>query len=418
MSAPSSAPVPVIASPGHADGAPAHRSSPRRHDLDVLRVGVFALLILYHVGMGYVADWGWHVKSAHTVEWLQGPMMVVNRWRMPLLFLISGAAIGMVGARAAGWGFARERIVRLLVPLLFAMVAIVPVQAWCQAAAQGAWSGSFPGFLVAYFTFAPWPPGAFDGAEVGVTWNHLWYLVYLLAYTLILAGLMPLLRPPAVDAALSRLSARAVWVWIPIVAAAPALSAILLADAWPPTNNFFADWYQHGVYLPVFVLGFLVARAPGFWASIVAGRWRLLIAAVVSGAVYFAALRAAGDDAAAVPTALVRVLRMLYMAAAMLAILAWSKHRLDRPFRWLPRATEALFPWYILHQSLIVPTLFLLADSGLPPAAEAAIVLAVTLVGCALGAEAIRRVAWLRPLFGLKPARPAQRTPARAAVAG
>ncbi|HZD52882.1 MAG TPA: hypothetical protein VE175_07525, partial [Woeseiaceae bacterium] len=57
----------------------------RRYDIDALRILAFVLLILYHCGMFYVAGWGWHVKSAYQVEWLQWPMLVVNRWRMPLL---------------------------------------------------------------------------------------------------------------------------------------------------------------------------------------------------------------------------------------------------------------------------------------------------------------------------------------------
>lgn len=390
-----------LAGPARA-GHPERSASARRHDLDVLRVGVFALLILYHVGMGYVADWGWHVKSAHAVDWLQGPMMVVNRWRMPLLFLISGAAIGLVGAKAATWGFARERILRLLVPLLFAMVAIIPVQAWCQAVVNGAWSGGFGDFLVAYFSFAAWPPGAFDGSDVGVTWNHLWYLVYLLAYTLLLVTLMPVLRHKAIDRGLAWLAMRPAWVWIPAFASAPAISALSLADTWPPTNNFFADWYQHGVYLPVFLLGYLVARQHGFWGAIVDARRALLTIAFVSGLVYFTALSASDAEASALAVGVTRTLRMIYMAAAMLAILAWSKHALDRPFAWLPRAMEALFPWYILHQSLIVLAIFLLAEHDLPPALEASLVVVVTVMGCAFGTEIIRRVAWLRPLFGLK----------------
>ena len=64
----------------------------RRHDIDALRVLAFAVLILYHVGMFYVPDWGWHVKSGHSFEWLKWPMMLVNQWRMSLLFLISGVA--------------------------------------------------------------------------------------------------------------------------------------------------------------------------------------------------------------------------------------------------------------------------------------------------------------------------------------
>ena len=57
----------------------------RRHDIDALRIFAFALLILYHAGMLYVApvgDWGFHLKSTHLAEWLQYPMLFLNRWRM------------------------------------------------------------------------------------------------------------------------------------------------------------------------------------------------------------------------------------------------------------------------------------------------------------------------------------------------
>ena len=47
----------------------------RRHDIDALRVLAFGLLVLYHVGLVYVADWDYHIKSAHQTAWLEVPMM-------------------------------------------------------------------------------------------------------------------------------------------------------------------------------------------------------------------------------------------------------------------------------------------------------------------------------------------------------
>ena len=65
----------------------------RRYDIDALRIFAFGLLILYHVAMFKVADWGRHVKSTYQAKWLQLPMMLTNQWRMPLLFLTSGLAV-------------------------------------------------------------------------------------------------------------------------------------------------------------------------------------------------------------------------------------------------------------------------------------------------------------------------------------
>src|SRR3546814_7898135 len=82
---------------------------PRRHDIDALRVIAFGLLIVYHVGMVYVADWGFHVKSDYQAEWLQWPMIALNRWRMPLLFMISGIALGLARIGCTPWRFAARR---------------------------------------------------------------------------------------------------------------------------------------------------------------------------------------------------------------------------------------------------------------------------------------------------------------------
>ena len=63
----------------------------RHYGMDWLRIGAFALLILYHVGMVFV-PWGFHVKTAHPMEWVAIPMLATNAWRLMLLFVVSGYA--------------------------------------------------------------------------------------------------------------------------------------------------------------------------------------------------------------------------------------------------------------------------------------------------------------------------------------
>ncbi|MEM9315844.1 MAG: acyltransferase family protein, partial [Pseudomonadota bacterium] len=143
----------------------------RRHDIDALRAGAFALLILYHVGMVYVYDWDFHTKSPHLWEWLQWPMIAVNRWRMPLIFLISGIALGLSRAASQPLRMALRRSRMLLIPLIFGMLAIVPIQAWIEARENGAFDANITAFLARYWQLRPWPDGGFAGADFGVTWN-------------------------------------------------------------------------------------------------------------------------------------------------------------------------------------------------------------------------------------------------------
>ena len=60
----------------------------RRIDLDWIRIGAFALLILYHVGMFYVT-WDYHVKSPHASHAVEPFMFLTNPWRLTLLFIVS-----------------------------------------------------------------------------------------------------------------------------------------------------------------------------------------------------------------------------------------------------------------------------------------------------------------------------------------
>ena len=382
----------------------------RRHDIDALRVLAFALLIGYHVGMVYVADWGFHVKSTFTWEWLQWPMVAINRWRMSLLFLISGTALGLSSSSRSPLQLLRRRSIVLLLPLLFGMVAIVPVQAWCEARANGAFHSGFGTFLARYWQFRPWPDGGFTGARFGVTWNHLWYLAYLWAYTSTLVGLLMLARtvPARWLAAVRRRLAVGRWLVVPVLWMFVVL--YWLEPVFGDTKALFDDWAQHAKYLPVFLFGFALARHEPAWLMIKDNRRRFLVLALTGLAVYLF-LRAAGhwmsaDELAALLQIDWRAISVaahaLYLWSTLLAILGYALRWLNRPFAGLPYANRAIYPWYVLHQSLIVPLAFAFGGRSLPGAIEALLVLLTTVAGCAILYElVIRRIRWLHPLFGV-----------------
>ena len=86
----------------------------------------------------------------------------------------------------------------------------------------------------------------------------------------------------------------------------------------------------------------------------------------------------------------------------LLAAFGWGYQLLNRPMRWLPYATQAVFPWYILHQTITVVAGYELSRFELGPVVEPLLVLGITIGGCLFLYEfVIRRVPLLRPLFGL-----------------
>lgn len=157
--------------------------------------------------------------------------------------------------------------------------------------------------------------------------------------------------------------------------------------------------------------GYLIGTDVALWAEFARLRRCALAFALSCFAVYlfldkFAGRMLAQHTLAAwvepAGVALWRVTRYLYLWSAIVAVLGWGHAYLNRPFRWLPYAREAVYPWYVLHQSLLLWFAWLLMPLGLGPVVEPVLILAGTLAGCALLHEAvIRRVRCLRPLFGL-----------------
>jgi hypothetical protein len=377
----------------------------RRHDIDALRVIAFSLLILYRVGMLYVApvkDWGFHLKSAHLAEWLQYPMLFLNRWRMELLFLISGLAMHFLRGRLSLPALAWKRTVRLLLPLIFGMLVVVPIQPYVQGRAEHAIAPGFLAFLPYYWTHAY--------RAYGLTWNHLWYLAYLWPYTMLLLVLLPALESSPgrrLRAAATRLRG---WPLL-ILPALPLLAfGVLLQRRFPETHALSGDWWAHAIYATMFLYGYLIGTDAALWAEFAQLRRRSLALALGCFAIYLFLDKFAGHLLAhrvlatwVEPTgfALWHVTRYFYLWSAIAAVLGWGHAYLDRPFRWLPYAREAVYPCYVLHQSVLLALAGGLFSLRLGPVLEPALLVSGTAAGCVLLFAIIRRVSWLRPLFGL-----------------
>lgn len=386
---------------------PAAHPTARQHHIDALRALAFGLLILYHIAMLYVHDWGWHLKSSYQSELLQIPMLLVNRWRMDLIFLISGVATAIMLTRAtrAGQPFLRERSKRLLLPLLFGVLVIVPLQPYCQGVANGLVEPGFLTFLGRYFTGYAWPPKAFDGWEHGFTWNHLWYLVYVYVYTVLIVLLLWLKGPlgsavgQRISAAVSSLSGTRLMIWpfVPILA-----FTLLLALRFPQKNNLTSDWYAHSIYFTMFLYGWWIGQHDQLWRAFAAIRRRALVVALISWVAYMVVRELVKDDTSFFELFVVWVFRSLYIWTMLAAILGYGLTHLNRPFRWLGWANRSVFPWYLLHQSLIVLIAYWLVPMKLGAPLEVFLVLAGTIGGCFVITELVARIGWLRPLFGMK----------------
>jgi peptidoglycan/LPS O-acetylase OafA/YrhL len=368
----------------------------RQYGLDWLRIGAFALLILYHIGMFFV-PWGWHVKVAEPVEWAVWPMMAVNPWRLLLLFVISGfVSRALMAKLATPGGFARSRSLRLAVPLLAGMAVFVAPQPWFELRDRGAYEAGFLHFwLNDYFEF-----GGTRGTPLP-TWNHLWFVAYLWAYSLVLAALACLrarIRQRMqflFDALFSG------WRLVLLPVAWLVFARLALHPVFGETHALIDDPYAHAIYGFAFVFGVGLARSAPAW-SVILARWRGFLAAACLACLALFAVHGAGEGMAG-HDGIKALARGALAWCAILGLLGFARTRLHRDGPLRRYLTEAIFPYYIAHQTIIVAAGFWLKQAGAPGGLAFAVILLATLSGCALTYEAGRRIGWLRPLLGLKP---------------
>ena len=368
---------------------------PRLFFLDWLRILAFALLVVYHTGMLYVR-WDYHVKSAFAGPALEPWMKLSQPWRMSLIFMIAGAATACMLRAGPSVALARRRSAFLLLPLLCGVVLIVPPQSYVEVVQKFGYSGSYVEFLGPYFTHYR----GFCSAErclILPTWNHLWFLPYLWVYTMLLFGVLTLWPAALRDAARIAEATldRGSLILVPVLLLFTA--RVALFDRYPETHALIDDGFVHVEYLGMFVMGAVFVTAQSMWARMASLRWFGLAIALGSWVV-LVLMRPGGVLAHGVVAA--------FQWSALVAVFGfgWVHLNRDSPFR--SQLNEAVFPVYVLHQTIIVLGSHLLRPLQLRPLVEAPILIAATFVLAYSGYALIRRRARLRRWFGLRKALP------------
>jgi len=371
----------------------------RRPELDWLRVVAIAILHVFHVGMMF-NRWNFHLKNPEPLPVLEPPMAFLHQVRMPLLMVIAGIATAIALERRSVAQFARDRVWRLFVPLVFGMLVIVPPQIYIEWIASGRFTGSYAAFYPSVFALRPYPAGS-------LSWHHLWFVVYLLVYSMLALPLFAGLATERGRRVLDWLDRAWARGWIAALAVPLAIERIALRD-YPETHRLVGDWNTVAYYALLFASGHLLGRSPAAWAHLVARRWRYLAA--------LAALLAVMLPPNEYPFPFEQLGTVATVWCLILTALGWTRWYFQRPAArvpgWLDHAQRLSYPFYLFHQTAILVAGWAWLQVAMGPWPRFAAVLVTSFAATWVLCEAVARVRWLRPLCGLPAGRRRAERPA------
>ncbi|HEY5909407.1 MAG TPA: acyltransferase family protein [Verrucomicrobiae bacterium] len=368
----------------------------RRYDLDWLRVFAFGLLMLFHTGMMF-STWDWHVKNIETSAAFDQVMRWVHAWRMPLLFFISGSAVWFAMDRYSTWKFFLERQKRLLLPLVFGMLVVIPPQVYLERLYHHQQYDSFWDFYPTIFTTGSYPQG-------NLSWHHLWYVPYIWAFSMLMLPVFVAARSRKGRQFLGKVLARLQSPWFLYLVFIPsALAEVTLRPIWPgDANNLLSDWGNFTHKLTFFVAGFVLASGTGVYDSLAAHRRKFLGAGIAAAATMILLWNTSWPGSR-LNLAGYRLLSTFHVWMWLLTLLGYGRKYLSFNHGFLRYANEAVYPFYLLHQTIIIMLAYQLAyvNWGIP--VKFLLVASGTFGICwGLYALAIKPWNFLRVLFGMK----------------
>ncbi len=325
----------------------------RQTYLDWLRILSIAGVLFFHSAMPYARDMDWHIKNHETSDLMMESNLFLHLFRMPLLFFISGTVSFYMMQRRSTLSFVALRCRRLFIPLMLGMFIIVPPQIYMERLNNG-FKGSYWEFYKTVFNFIPYPKGSFS-------WHHLWFITYLLIYDLLFAPMFAWLISPKSDRFKEWLALLANGKWIYVLMMPGIVWFALLAKKLPETNDLIHDGCYFVYWLLFLLAGFFCILQPKLMDSLERNR-RVALTIGFLSLMTWETMRWNGIEPGntgwhfngAIFYYCFTALRAIIAWAWVLAMVGYGKRYLNRPHRSLNYLNQAVYPFYILHQTVIV----------------------------------------------------------------
>ncbi len=343
----------------------------RRHDIDWLRVIAIGLLLIYHIAIIF-QPWAMFIgfmRSEESVEAIWTPMTMLNVWRIPLLFYVSGMGF-YFAMRKRNWKqLLLERTKRILLPFTFGILAITPLH------------------MFIFQKYYNMPLGYYPHQ------GHLWFLGNIFIYVLLLSPLFFYLKKHDNGKFRNAISKVMTYAIGPL-----SMSVFFMLEVGLVKPQLFEMYAQtwHGFFIGflAFFFGFIfVYSGKVFWQTVSKWKWLYIGIATVLYIIRFTGFESISN----------MYITTMESNCWIFGVFGFGYKYLNKPSKTLSYLSQAAYPVYIIHMFVLYAGAMFILPLEIPIMLKFIGIVAFTGLACYVIYEfIIRRIGFLRPLFGLK----------------
>lgn len=314
----------------------------RRHDIDWWRVIAILAVYLHHICMPFNGD-DYHIMNSDASKVLDDIMVFFEQIRLPMLFLISGVSTVFAFSKRTWGEFIKERSYRLLIPLVFGVLVIVPPQTYFQHIGTFSSYGQFYSQILS-----------------NIEGNHLWFIENLFYISILCIPLILFLRSERssrIITAIEKYSSvrYGIFLWVFPLLFIKVVSKIYFPDDSNNITNLSSTLF-YGFF---FVSGIVMATSPKLWKFLKRYRRVNLYIAIVAVLLFYSYYYLSNEIVAEyldieLRWAIWHGVSSWVSWSVILVLLGYGQVWFYKPSKILLKANEAIYPFYILHQTVIV----------------------------------------------------------------
>ncbi|NLI54246.1 MAG: acyltransferase family protein [Clostridiales bacterium] len=352
----------------------------RKHYIDNLRWMTVLLLFPFHTFMIYNSfGESFYIKGVETIS-VSAFIVAAWPWMMPLLFTIAGISSAYAFRTRTPKAYLKERVSRLLIPLIFGVLLIIPLITYFAERFHNGYAG---GYIEQYLLFMTKATNL-TGYQGGFTPGHFWFILYLFLISLLALPVMSVCKKSNWTLPVEKINL----FFLLMLFLVPLLLQPILDISGKSIGEYFA----------FFLLGYFILSAEPMLQLLAKHRF-LLTGLFLAGIVWISVVFLTKQNMNPI---LYEIIVELYAWIGVLALLGIGRQYLDFDHTVTRYFSNASFAVYEFHLPCIVVLAYFINRRIPNPSLQVVLILAGSIPITFLLYELFRRISVTRFMFGLK----------------